>query len=58
MRGIASRLWAVAGLLLLGLPPSMAFAHEDEGERAVTLLQMAFQDSMDMSNPDQPIASA
>ncbi len=58
MRGIVSRLWAVAGLLLLGLPPSMAFAHEDGGERAETWVQMAFEASMDVSNPDQPIASA
>ena len=57
MRGIFSRLWVMTGLLLLGLPPSIAFAHDDGGERAVSWLEMAFGESMDASNPAQPIGS-
>ena len=57
MKSVFSKLWAMAGLLLLGLPPSIAFAHDDGGELAVGWLEMAFGESMDASNPAQPIGS-
>jgi len=51
MRRLFSRVWAMAGLLLLGLPPSLALGHSD----ADNPVQYGFEVSMDASNPQQPL---
>ena len=54
MRKLFSKVWAMAGLLLLGLPPSLALGTTN-GTEDPNLVQYGFEVSMDASNPEQPL---
>ena len=55
MKKLFSRVWAMAGLLLLGLPPALAFGSSNGSEGGRNPFQYGFEVSMDASNPEQPL---